>query len=549
MLQSRAYRASVNACLTVQQRTARILQPRLQLLACGALLLAGCLYAIAFCASATDVSGHARGSDDAYISYRYAQNLVHGRGLVYNPGERVEGYSNLLYVLLMALPAWRGWDIYAFSVALNSVFACAALAVFMRFMARSLGERAALPAGVLFALSPSLWIWVSSGLESPLVFLLQVGIWVLVEDAEAEGRRRDRLWLCAATALLALTRADGFVLPVLAIAYLAWRGKRRTALAVGATLAATLACLFAWRLAYYHDLWPNTYYAKVAGTLPTRLRAAIRELGGIAARQQMLVALVIVGWRTLHLGLAAARALRPALQAVRCDLFLSLGWLAYWLYVGGDIFEDRFLLILIPTSLSILSRAVTVSSLGPARNVVLLLALFAQLAVPIRSEQYGKTAAPKHDRWIALGKFLAAGPPDRVLATDAAGKLPFFSGLPTIDMLGLNDRYIAHLPAREYTPGSAWVGHSKYDPDYVLARAPDLIATWLAGDALDLACGLTRAKYLAAGYRLRYVVNTTPRSRYGGDILEVGDQEDEAIISLVRWGYGYAVLERSAGAR
>src|SRR5262249_45093435 len=40
--------------------------------------------------------------DDAYISYRYADNLVRGHGLVFNPGERVEGYSNFLWVMLAA---------------------------------------------------------------------------------------------------------------------------------------------------------------------------------------------------------------------------------------------------------------------------------------------------------------------------------------------------------------------------------------------------------------------------------------------------------------
>ncbi len=40
--------------------------------------------------------------DDAFISLRYAQNLVDGHGLVYNPGEYVEGYTNLSWTLLLA---------------------------------------------------------------------------------------------------------------------------------------------------------------------------------------------------------------------------------------------------------------------------------------------------------------------------------------------------------------------------------------------------------------------------------------------------------------
>src|SRR5687768_10954266 len=81
------------------------------------LLLIGCAYAVFFCASTRDISGHALGTDDAYISYRYARNWVAGHGLVFNPGDPVEGYTNLLYVLLMALPMLLSWDVYAFSAA------------------------------------------------------------------------------------------------------------------------------------------------------------------------------------------------------------------------------------------------------------------------------------------------------------------------------------------------------------------------------------------------------------------------------------------------
>src|SRR6188768_521911 len=74
----------------------------------AAMLLVGCAYTILFCASTRDISAHAQGTDDAYISYLYAKNLVSGHGLVFNPGEHVEGYSNPLYVLLMTIPFLLG---------------------------------------------------------------------------------------------------------------------------------------------------------------------------------------------------------------------------------------------------------------------------------------------------------------------------------------------------------------------------------------------------------------------------------------------------------
>ena len=40
--------------------------------------------------------------DDAFISFRYARNLLDGHGLVWNPGERVEGYTNFLWTILLA---------------------------------------------------------------------------------------------------------------------------------------------------------------------------------------------------------------------------------------------------------------------------------------------------------------------------------------------------------------------------------------------------------------------------------------------------------------
>ena len=49
-------------------------------------------------------------TDDAFISFRYARHLIDGQGLVYNPGERVEGFSNLLWVLAMAAGYAVGLD-------------------------------------------------------------------------------------------------------------------------------------------------------------------------------------------------------------------------------------------------------------------------------------------------------------------------------------------------------------------------------------------------------------------------------------------------------
>src|SRR3989442_3898513 len=156
---------------TIASRLASLGRPlRLAALLAGALLHAQAGY------FQDDLSGHARGSDDAYISYRYAQNLARGHGLVFTPGERVEGYSNLLYVLLLT-PFCRGADpdaIYPISVALNLLFAAGGWALLSRLAARPPGPPRARLARPLFGLCPALLLWAGSGKAKPLGLVLPI---------------------------------------------------------------------------------------------------------------------------------------------------------------------------------------------------------------------------------------------------------------------------------------------------------------------------------------------------------------------------------------
>ena len=530
--------AREHGVVVAQTPRARGVQLDLVLSAC--LLGLGCAYAILFCASTRDISGHAIGTDDAYISYRYAQNWVRGHGLVFNPGELVEGYTNLLYVVLMALPVWAKWDVYAFSVGFNALCATLMLVVFRRFVRRELGVRLATGGALLLALSPSLWIWVSSGLETALVVLLQVCIWVLVERVVWQRQRRDLLLLAGVAMALVLTRADGFVTGVFAALYLVLRSRPKWAAALSGVILATVLGVMLWRHSYYGDLWPNTYYAKVSSTLASRLLSSTRELVGISARQGLLVYLVVIGFGCLSLSMRLVR--ERSLGSVRFDELFPPLWIAYWLYVGGDIFEDRFLVILIPFGIFQLLQLLVEASSVALRQLVLAVAVLVPLCVPIREAQYGRGLQPKYDRWITLGRFLGRHHVGKVLATSAAGKIPFFSGLATIDMLGLTDRYIARLDRARFV-----VGHSKFDPEYVLSRRPDLIAGWLQNDALDVDSGMSARKYRDAGYAVRLLVNSTPSSAGEQDILDVQGCTVESVALLARRGWSFGVLERSAG--
>src|SRR5437660_5760906 len=78
--------------------------------------------------------------DDSYISYRYARNLIHGLGLVYNAGERIEGYTNLLWTLLVAAGLELGIEPTALAKLLGGASALGVLWLVWRLAERMVPE-------------------------------------------------------------------------------------------------------------------------------------------------------------------------------------------------------------------------------------------------------------------------------------------------------------------------------------------------------------------------------------------------------------------------
>lgn len=503
------------------------MRERWALPAAVAVLVIGTLVHALYGYAHEDLSGHAAGSDDAYISYRYARSLAEGEGLTFNPGERVEGYSNLLYVLLLA-PAFavlRDPGILPLAVAINVLCAIAAILLFHRRVRVRDGAMPAACGAVLLGAWPALWLWNASGMETALVLLLQVALWA--EVTRENGASRP---LVAIVVLLILARADGFVSAGIAVLFLLLRRDFARARAGVIAIAITMAVLVAFRLGYYGHPLPNTYYAKVSGPLGERIADALRQLADLSVQAGLLPFLVV-------LGAGAVMALRR--RRWMFEPLFAACWLSFWTYVGGDVFGERFLLVLIPLGGSVIARW---AGEGHRRlaAAALLCALAFQLA-PLVGDRRFRYAGARYDRWIVLGRFLA-GPEHRgrVLAVDAAGKVPYYSRLQAIDMLGLTDEHIGHRPAAGFR-----VGHNKHDADYILERRPDLMATWI-DESLDLRWDLGRARYEAAGYRLRWLVYARrfPPSDSRAIVDVTGMDADER-RRLVRDGWQYAVVERA----
>ena len=412
-------------------------------------------------------------SDDALISLRYADRLLEGHGLTWTDGPRVEGYSNLLWVLACAGLGALGIDLIDAARALGVAGFAAAVVAVGSFAARDSGrDRLPLLAACgALAASGSVAVWSVGGLEQPLgAALLALALALLL------GRGREGLFAASVPlALLCWTRPDGPLFAVsLAVAWWLGHGARRRALGEAALLCAlpALAVLtqLGFRLAYYEAWLPNTAHIKL-GLSWRRLLEGAHYLGlGLLWASPFLLP-------TAALSIAAARR-RPETRLALWLLGVPLlAWCAYLVSVGGDIFPGRRHLVPV---LVIAAFALAVSLRALAwRGLAVRLATAALLALFLAVQSFDPENRRAHtERWEwegeVIGRLLARAFADEqpLLAVDPAGTLPYFSRLPAIDMLGLNDRTIATTPLLE---AEGPVGHGRGNGAYVLDREPDLI--------------------------------------------------------------------------
>jgi hypothetical protein len=482
--------------------------------------------------------GFATGNDDAYISFRFARNLVEHGVLTFNPGDDppIEGYSNPLYVALaVLLYVLVGSErMYPASAVVGALAVLGALVMLVRWAWQHHGPAAAVFVGVTLALCPPWWIHATSGLETALVTFGQVLLWLQTVQATRSSDKAGVVPLCVTTVALVLLRTDGFVFPAIAAAWLVLKGRKKKGTLILLTAAAAFAATVVARHAYYGELMPNPYYAKINGTIGARLLFGGRMLGSIAYKNGLWVgmlagAVVAWGWlrEVLFDGIAAVRK-------VPFELWTFLALCSYYLIIGGDIYRDRFLLILFPMGGLLLWRCVAAGSAQRliAAAVLLIAAQLVALKVDARLSYH----RPKYDRFETVGRFLGDHFPGATVATGAAGKIPYFSDLHTIDMLGLNDRHIARTEPRSSIPG-----HGRFDVEYVLARKPDIIASHAYGDG-DLTYGLNRATYRAHGYRLVYLVLEVGTDR--PPLVDVSGRPGAEVTQLIAEGYNYGILLR-----
>jgi hypothetical protein len=420
--------------------------------------------------------------DDAYISFRYAEQLAQGNGLVFNVGERVEGITNLLWTLLLAAISALGLPVAPIAAALGTVLGALALRDAWR-ASGALGARGWGPyIGVAaVAVHPAYWLALSNGLEAGLAaFLIMRMIYYSVSG-------RSRIWVGVTGGLLFLTRPDSLVLLPVFLAYELMRRvakegltDRRVLLRLVTPWLGVVALATAWRLWYYGVLLPNTLEAK---SMPDFSVSQLSENTREGLRY-------IVGF-LVSMGPVSVGAL-PALALVlrhRGVLFLALvlGAQAPAVIVNGGDWMPYYRLLqpYVPVMATLVGTALwwwaqRGSRQGLGRRWyagVAALATIVWVAV-IRAGYYPweveprLSVRPSESCWDQLAQTMepALRPSDRV-AAEALGLISFvFPANYFHDLLGLTDREVARYGTLYYPT------YGKAHPEYTFHSVrPDLI--------------------------------------------------------------------------
>jgi arabinofuranosyltransferase len=455
--------------------------------------------------------------DDAFISFRYAENLSHGFGLVFNPGERVEGYTNFLWTVILAACDRLGFNLISASKALSALAGVGTLVVLYLIGKAVFASRSentlliALPL-LLFASMGSQARYVVSGMETlAFTFLILLAIYLLLF--------RKLPWMAGGFfALGAMTRPEGMLYFALAWLFLIleqtriWelnsppghaikpslRQASRTLFSFSVGFLILYGPYFLWRYTYYGYLLPNTFYVKASEFQWARLQRGWDTLLSLLAEWWLAPILV--------LSFFSASSIRNN-RVWLLFIAMFLATCIYFAYIGGDFtvwFGPRLLIPVLPCLLLLSSEGLANISqaqwLPPQYKIWLQLGLSALLLTisfwlswPARPFS-GNVLTVQNQGWAELGLWIEAHTdPTISIATDAAGLIPYYSGRYTIDMFGLTDAHIAHMDLSQREPGV--IAHEKYDPGYILERRPGcIVSSWVDQSGTASAAGLLEVK-------------------------------------------------------
>ena len=436
--------------------------------------------------------------DDEMISMRYAKNFANGYGLVWNKGERVEGITNLFWTLYMSL-----FHIIKIPLSKTSLFIQVTGLIFLILsviMVKRItylitnSEKISLTATVLTGFYYPIVYWSLEGTEvSVLMFLTSLSTYYTLRGLTKHKLIYSPLWILGFSTLI---RMDMFVLYLGFWAFTFWvfKNYRIKIFLIGFIIITSFVggqTLF--RLLYYGDILPNTYYLKMTG-FPIIYRVTRGAYVFLNFLWQLNIIFVLV------------TMLMTIVMKKKSDIFLFFLFALqslYSIYVGGDAWEEsfgsnRFIALVMPYFFILFSKGVY-----NLRNFLqdklhfffkrFVFYIFVILGFLNFNSTYGPGAIaesmlivrPKQKNFNYRNVKIALllndiTKRDAKVAVTCAGATPYFCERYFIDLLGKTDRIVARATAKPFKALPLIItfipGHMKHNYDYsIRLRKPDVI--------------------------------------------------------------------------
>jgi arabinofuranosyltransferase len=410
--------------------------------------------------------------DDAYISYRYVENFVEGHGLVFNYGERVEGYTNFLWIMILSIAISIGLPILLTSQILGVIFGVGTLIISYLLSKEFCDYKRwylAFITPILLSLNGALAYWAIGGLETGLfIFLTSLIIYLEIKQPSL-----NPYVLVIAT----LTRPEGGLLFGIIFLYRLFVARKGIkALAIFSIIYFGLLLPYAvFKLIYFGNLLPNPFYAKTGFSIEYFL-SGLEYFWHFAYHYGMFGLIFFLPFVFF----------RKMSNVIRLILMTSLIYTLYIIMVGGDVLKaHRFFLPILPLLYSgIVFVAVHIFKayknniiLKTISGVIVVVAMIWTLVVPYNYIQKTRYLEKQLiDKMHEKAKFLKANDKSNFsLATTTIGKVSYeLKGHKVIDMLGLTDPHIAKNPEKIEGFNTTWKERN-FNSSYLLGLRPDYI--------------------------------------------------------------------------
>jgi arabinofuranosyltransferase len=452
--------------------------------------------------------------DDAFISFRYAENFVAGHGLTWNIGDEapIEGYTNFLWVILMAGAHALNLDPVPSSMGLGLALGFGTLLFSYRLallISRPDESQAtALLAIVMLGTNYTFSSYMTGGLETQLqTFLIVLSAWFAFRmhentDQASNGRLA---FLSILFSLAIMTRLDTALFCLVLYFFCIFSIRAKVSVTGGRMVsiiflttpgALIVGAWLLFKIIYYGDILPNTFYVKVVDDAYGAFLIGASYIWFFILQYSLFIFIILLPLYFKRLF---------ANSAYRVVLLIStVLWMLYIAKVGGDFMEFRFMVPALPFAYLLVADLIRLIRSAAAQMAIVLLLL-------VSSAYHGVTFDGKagiesvralnahivseEENWagtgIRLGELLFDSPTPVTIAVTAAGAIPYYSKLRTIDMLGLNDRYVA----RHGLVLGARPGHTRgASMDYLLDSKVNLVLGHPTVKPLDAAPTLEPAE-------------------------------------------------------